>query len=351
MSDDFSELASQVLSQDEIESLLEKFSGDEDDDALSAGPGAYVAAQGMMSGPIKSAIDTSNLPRLNFRVPHYLKKRQLRFLEVRHGQFARRLTDRLSLYLRKEIKFDLVGFDVAKYGELPSIIDNDNYLAEVEVDPFPVRGICQIPVNVSLIVIDRMLGGTGETASGSQGLTEIETVLMDQLLGHIMDQWALVWEDIMQCKHKVVGHESDVQHMHITSKHNPITIATFRVKIASTEADMRLVFPGLFWEPVMCRVSDMLLSQVTHRDSQGQVSNEAMLKMKLRVHAKWEGHQMSARELAGIEPGDFLYFNKSQADKTTIFIEDLPKLIGQIGMSDGKRAIKVGKFIGNNSNQ
>lgn len=347
MSGDFSDLASQVLSQDEIESLLEQFSGDEDEstDPVELSDNYNEPAVGT-TGKKLSKIKASNLPRLNFRVPHYLKKRQLRFLEVRHDLFARRLTDRLSLYLRKEVKLELLGFNVSNYGEVSSVIDSESYLAEMAVDPFPVHGIFQLPVDISLVVIDRMLGGNGDKSSGKPGLTEIEVVLLDQLVGHIMDQWAMVWEDLVQCKHKIVGHESEIQHLHITSPHNPVTIATFRLKISTFEGDIRIIFPGIAWEPIMSRVSETLLAQ-TSNASKPKWNNEAMLKLKVKVQAKWDGHQISAKELAGIKPGDFLYFNKSLADKTTVLIADLPKFTGQVGQSDGKRAIKVDKILGN----
>lgn len=349
MSGDFNELTSQVLSQDEIESLLEQFSGDEELDELDNPGASFESDHGESNDTIIPKIDTSNLPRLNFRVPHYLKRRQLRFLEVRHDHFSRRLTDRLSLYLRKEIKADLVSFDVANYGELPGLIEEESYLAELEIDPFPVRGIFQVPIDLSLLLIDRMLGGTGEKSNVTSGLTDIEIVLMDQLLGHIMDQWAFLWEDLISCHHTISGHESEIQHLHVTSKHNPVTIATFKLRIGSVDGEIRMIFPALFWEPIMSQVSESLLASVQPKTKEQRFSNEAISKFKVNIHARWEGEQMSARDLANIEPGDFIYFNKSQADKTTIFIADLPKFMGQIGQADGKRAVKIINLIGSKS--
>ncbi len=347
MSGNFNELTSQVLSQDEIESLLDQFSGDDKHEKVGGenDPG-YGGSHGAVNDLTASKVDASDLPRLDFRVPHYLKTRQLRFLEVRHDQFSRRLTDHLSLYLRKEIKADLVSFEVVKYGELASTIKEESYFAELEIDPFPVRGIFQVPVDLSLLLIDRMLGGTGEKSSGLSGLTDIETVLMDQLLGHLMDQWSFIWEDVISCKHKISGHESDIQHIHITSKHNPVTIATIKLRIGSVESEMRMIFPAFFWEPIMSQVSESLLASIQPKSGEQSISNEAISKLKVNVRARWDGEKLSARDLVNIKPGDFLYFNKSQADKTTIFIADLPKFVGQLGQVDGKRAVKINNLIG-----
>lgn len=352
MPSEFSELASQVLSQDEIESLLEQFSNDDDDDGKLVPPTKSSSASHFEQDYLVQSLagDSAvrknlNLPRINFRIPSYLKSRQVRFLEVRHDQFARRLTDRLSLYLRKEVKIELIGFEVKKYDDIKTLIEGVNYLAEIHIDKFPVNGFVQIPVEMSLLIIDRMLGGNGEKYSGKGGLTEIEIVLLDQLVGHVMDQWALIWEDLTTCRHKIIGHESEMRHLHITGGQNPVTEASFLLRIAQYEGTFRMVFPGIFWEPILSRVSEVLLSRTTKDTTNKTMNPEAMAKLRLTIRALWEGREMTARELASIKPGDLIYFNKAQANKTTIMVADLAKFVGQIGESDGKRAVMIEQVI------
>jgi flagellar motor switch protein FliM len=349
MASEFSELASQVLSQDEIESLLQQFAGTSDvaaiEEQVSSGKAPAEILQ-QAAAPRPTGLRRNvNFPRINFRVPAYLKRRQLRFLEVRTDQFARQLTDRLSLYLRKEVKIELSQFETLKFDDLKARVEGPHYFAEIKVEGFPVNGFMQIPVEMGLLVIDRMLGGTGEKFQGKGGLTEIEVVLLDQLVGHIMDQWALIWEDLLVCRHRIVGHESEIGHLHITSGLNPVISSLFKLRIGTYEGEFRLVFPAVFWEPILSRVNETILARTQEQGEGSELNNEAMMKLKLTIKAKWEGHQMTARELGAMKPGDCIYFNRSQASRTTVVVADLDKFIGLIGEADGKRAIQIEKVI------
>lgn len=348
MASEFNELASQVLSQDEIESLLEQFSGEDAGGGGTDTPADMESTGSLVDTPTAAPeVQTrhANLPKINFRVPSYLKHRQVRFLEVRHDQFARRLTDRLSLYLRKEVRIDLDEFGIRRYSEIKADASGQHYFAELHVEGFPINGFIQIPVEMGLLVIDRMLGGNGEKFQSKGGLTEIEIVLLDQLVGHVMDQWAMIWEDLIVCRHRIAGHESDIKHLHITSGQNPVIESQYNLRIGSYEGVFRMAFPAIFWEPILSRVNETILARTQAVPEVRGRNNEAMMKLKVNIHARWEGHEITARELSEIKPGDFIYFNKSLASKTTVMVADLPKFVGMVGDSDGKRAIRIEKIV------
>ena len=133
----------EVLSQNEIDSLLQ---------ALSSGE---------LDADEINNIDEPTAKNYDFRRPAKFSKEHLRTLEIIFEHYGRLLSTNLPVYLRKNIQVSVVNSEACTFSEFSTALANPVLLAVVNFDPLGGNILLEIAANLGYAMIDRMLGGQG----------------------------------------------------------------------------------------------------------------------------------------------------------------------------------------------
>ena len=170
----------EVLSQSEIDSLLA---------ALSTGE--------LDASDIK---DTNEKPVRNydFARPAKFSKEHLRTLEIIYEHYGRLLSTNLPMYLRKNVSVSVASSETVAFQEFSNALSNPVILGVVNFAPLKGTMMLEISPNIGYTIIDRMLGGRGDTLDKNRDFSEIELIIIQKVVVLCMQLMRDPWKNVVE---------------------------------------------------------------------------------------------------------------------------------------------------------
>src|SRR5207245_510529 len=122
-----------------------------------------------------------NVSPYNFRRPDRISKDQMRSLQLMHERFARNATTSLAAYLRTITELTMLSVEQFSYAEFLMSLPDPTAFYAVGMPPLEEVGAFEMSPAVAFTIVDRMLGGSGQTATPDRALTEIEHNVIDSV--------------------------------------------------------------------------------------------------------------------------------------------------------------------------
>ena len=161
----------EVLSQNEIDSLLK---------ALSSGE--------LDVDEIKDD-NEKQVKNYDFARPAKFSKEHLRTLEIIFEHYGRLLSTNLPVYLRKNVQVEVMSSEAVTYSEFANALSNPVLLGIVNFAPLNNNIIIEIAENVGFTIVDRMLGGQGAPLDKAREFSEIELLLIERIYNVCVIFW------------------------------------------------------------------------------------------------------------------------------------------------------------------
>ena len=158
-------MAGDILSQSEIDALLS---------AISTGE--------MSAEDMKKEDETRKVKVYDFKRALRFSKDQIRSLTRIHENFARLLTTYFSAQLRTYVQINVASVDQIPFEEFIRSIPNMTLINIFEVPPLDGNILMEVNPNIAYTMLDRMMGGVGESPGKVDNLTEIEIENHDEFI-------------------------------------------------------------------------------------------------------------------------------------------------------------------------
>jgi len=322
-----------VLSQSEVESLLAQVAQQDS--------GATVA---QAADDAEDANAGKNSPQpYDFRHPIFLTAAELRRLRLRHEEFIRALSARLSIYMRLEFTIQMSNLQTVSYRKFTESLPNPAHLSLFKLEPLRGIGILAIPPRLGLTMVDRQLGGSALAVTGDHDFSEIEMALLDQAIQLVLGEWCSHWLPIQQLRPVLLGHENN-GHFLQTAPHDTLLIVlTMEAKLGDCTEQMHLAVPCFTLEPLIRR-----LGQITDASPEEQNAlpvriqwNRNFDEVPVPVTAIWDHLVLTARDVANLKAGDILPLDPRCTRQVKLRLADLPRFEGQLGTTGGKWAVAL----------
>jgi flagellar motor switch protein FliM len=348
---------SDILSQAEIEALLNSLGGDGGAPAgggfpepAAAAQKAGAAGQGKKDG--KGGFGNQNNQHrstalkqaiayevYDFRRPDKFSKDQLRTLQMLHETFARLAGSSLSAYLRTPITIDLISLEQVPYEEYLRSINNSVFTV-MSLPPLTGQAVLEMEFGLVFTMIDRMLGGPGKTISRNV-LTDIERPLVRQNIERMFQALKAAWEGVVIVNPGIEGMETASQFVQIAPPNDIVVTILFEVKMGGQRSAMSLCIPYLVLKPIAGKLSaqkwfagsNRKLSPVSRRLLTHQV-NRANVQCTIRLGKA----KMHVRDFLALKPGDVVKLDQRTADELTMLVGNVPKYLGKPALQ-GKQLV------------
>ncbi|WP_438432451.1 flagellar motor switch protein FliM [Gorillibacterium sp. sgz500922] len=316
-----------VLSQNEIDALLA---------ALSSGE--------MDAEELKKEETQKKIRGYNFKRATRFSKDHLRSLTRIHENFARFLTTYFSTQLRTFVQINVVQVEQLPYDEFIRSIPKMTILNIFEAEPLEGRMVLEVNPNVAFAMVDRMLGGSGQSTGKATVLTEIETMIMEKMFGRALESLQEAWKTVADLSPRLDSLETNPQFMQIASANDTIALISLSTKIGETTGMINLCIPHVVIEPMMPRLSVHHMF-VTQKKSKTQEEYEALQdrvnKAPLTMIAELGESRLTVQEFLSLAPGDVISLNKPVEEGLLVKIGSQTKFIGSPGTMKGKVALQI----------
>ena len=228
---------SDILSQNEIDNLLQ---------ALSSGE---VDAEEM------KASSERQVKNYDFSRPSKFSKEHLRTLEIIFEHYGRLLSTNLPVYLRKNIQVEVMNSEAVTYMEFSNSLSNPVLLGIVNFEPLEGNIIIEMASKLGYAIVDRMLGGEGEPLDKIREYSEIELLIIERIMTACVQLLREPWENVVDIHPRLERIETNSQFAQIISPSEMIAIVTISIKIGDVEGFMNVCLPYITLEPVMDKLN------------------------------------------------------------------------------------------------
>ena len=326
----------EVLSQDEIDNLLK---------ALSTGE--------LDADEMKNT-DERQVKDYDFARPAKFSKEHLRTLEIIFEHFGRLLATNLPAYLRKSVSVDVVNSEVVIYSEFSNALSNPVLLGVVGMDPLMGNVIMEMASNLGFAIVDRLLGGVGNSLEKERDFSEIELSILERVFTICVNLLHEPWENVVEITPRLNRIETNSQFAQIISPSETIAIVTINLKIGDVEGLMNICLPYTTLEPVMDKLNTKYwFSTMKEKDSNSyeaaieNIIDNALIPMKAVLGTS----KINVQDFVNLQLGDVIRLDRKVDDELEVYVGNIKKFKALPGYSDNKYAVRVTEILREESEQ
>ncbi len=323
---------SDVLSQNEIDSLLSE---------MTTGT---VDVNDVLSGK-KTA--KSEITNYDFRRPNRISKNQVRTLQTVHESFAEVFGYFLVSKLQTVVSITVTSVDQLFYSEFILSVSNPSCLYIFEIEGTDGSGILEISPQLALSVVERLLGGSGETQSKARTITPIEQSVIRGLIEHALSDLRNAWRSIADLHFTFQRLEMEADFVQIAPSSEIVVVVSFDVNIGAHTYLMNLCFPTFALEEILARLNkqQVAASQLNvtpkRKKQNADALKQQMAKTYLSIVAELGKSTITVRDLLRLKEGDVIKMDKRVNEEIEIKIAGERKLAGRPGTVEGKKAARI----------
>ena len=320
----------EFLSQDEIDNLLK---------ALSTGE--------LDADEMKNT-DERQVKDYDFARPAKFSKEHLRTLEIIFEHFGRLLATNLPAYLRKSVSVDVVNSEVVIYSEFSNALSNPVLLGVVGMDPLMGNVIMEMASNLGFAIVDRLLGGVGNSLEKERDFSEIELSILERVFTICVNLLHEPWENVVEITPRLNRIETNSQFAQIISPSETIAIVTINLKIGDVEGLMNICLPYTTLEPVMDKLNTKYwFSTMKEKDSNSyeaaieNIIDNALIPMKAVLGTS----KINVQDFVNLQLGDIIRLDRKVDDELEVYVGNIKKFKALPGYSDNKYAVRVTEIL------
>lgn len=278
----------------------------------------------------------------NFRHPDRLSKEQVRSLYLLHDLFAHSLTTGLPLFLRTIFEVDLISVEQKSYGDYVRGLSDPTNIFTFAVEK--LNGVFAIELNCSIAfpIIDRMLGGAGESLSEQRAATELELKILEGFFQIATDNYREAWLPIVELKIEPTGRETRPQMLQIVAPNEVVVVVVYQVQVGEVRGTMSICLPVGMLESVIENFNQAAYSQ---NKVVAPEATAALLKKlansRFPVAAELEKVSAAVVDLMNLAKGDVLRTNHRLEKSVKVTVGGDSKFTGKLAAVDGRVVVQV----------
>lgn len=315
-----------VLSQNEIDNLLA---------ALTSGE---VDVQEIQKDSEKS------VKNYDFKRPSKFSKEHLRTMELIFEHYGRLLSTNLPVYLRKNIQVNVTSSESVTFSEFSNALSNPVILGVVNFQPLPGNIIVELSANVAYAILDRMLGGQGETIDKLRDFSEIEMGILNNILSICTGLLREPWKNVTDISPVLERIETNTQFAQIIAPNEMISIITLSINMGGVSGFMNVCLPFMTLESILDNLNTKFwFTSQSLSDGEDNRENLEMLLKRVQVPVKaYLGRsQITVNDFLGLQVGDIIRLGTRTDSELDVYVGQYKKFAAVPGTDHDKYAVRV----------
>lgn len=320
-------MVDEVLSQNEIDALLS---------AITSGE--------MDAEELKKEESEKKVRLYDFKRALRFSKDQIRGISRIHENYARLLTTFFSAQLRTYVNISVVSVDQIPYEEFIRSIPEMTVLNVYSLEPLEGRIIMEVNPSIAYGLLDRILGGKGNSINKIDNLTEIETMLMTQLFDKAVVNLQEAWAHVTEIEPVLEEFEVNPQFLQLVSPNETVVVVSLSTEIGKTSGMINICIPHIVLEPIISKLSVhyWMQSNTQERDPEAydkleQSLHEAMVEMKAILGET----AITIDQFLKLGQDDVIMLNQNVGDPLKLAVNNEVKFHVQPGKRKNKMSVQI----------
>ncbi len=332
----------QVLSQDEVDALLNAVSDGDDDGAAAASSAPASSSFGEVEEEEELNIqpyDLTNQDRvIRGRMP---------ILEIIYERFIRSFRVSLSNSLRKISTISMISTDLLKFGEFVNTLPIPSCMCIMRFNELRGPALLVFESKLAYAIIDSFFGGTDRPFTKIEGkeFTQIELSFMKKVMDMAISDLEEAWAPVHRIDAQYLRTEINPQFVGVVPPSDVIIATTLEVEFEAASGTIMIVVPYSTIEPIKQKLSSSFQTDNDMADSiWTQAMNTHIRDVEASLAVKLGEAEITVGDLINLEIGDIIPLGQDASSDVSVLIEGVEKMKCLIGVHKGNRAIQVTKL-------
>ena len=320
-------MATDFLSQDEVDALLKGVTGETDEQETSDEGGSGVRSY-------------------NLGTQERIVRGRMPTLELINERFARYLRIGLFNYMHRTTEISVGPIRVQKYSEFIRNLVVPTNLNLVSAKPLRGTSLFVFDPNLVFLVVDNMFGGDGRFHTRVEGrdFTGTEQRIIQGLLNVVFNEYSRSWKPVYTISFEYIRSEMNSQFANIATPSEIVISTTFSIEFGGTAADMHICFPYSMVEPIRDLLYSSMQSDQLSTDQRWIMMLRKQLKdAEVEIAANLANTTVTLGEILKMKTGDIIPV--TIPEKIIASVDDIPLCECTYGQQGGQYALKIDKFI------
>ena len=321
----------QILSQDEVDALLQGITGD----------GSELDADAVDDGGLR-AVDLGRDDRI--------VREHMPTLEVVNERFARNIRVGLYNFIRRNAEVSVGPVSVQKYGNfLREIVVPTNFNI-VAVKPLRGSGMIVCEPTLVFAVIDSLFGGSGKFHARIEGrdFSATEQRIIARLVEVIIAGYRAAWQGVYPLELEFQRSEMQPQFATIATANEMVVTTSFSLEIGETTGTIHFCFPYATLEPIRDTLYSPVQGETQAPDRRWvKLMTEQIQSAEVELVAELARADTTVEQLLALKAGDFIELDLKKAIQGKVV--GVPVFDCHYGTSTGKYAIKIDRLLTSSS--
>ncbi|MEK7809502.1 MAG: flagellar motor switch protein FliM [Chloroflexota bacterium] len=285
----------------------------------------------------------------NFWSPERFSKDQMRAVELVHEDLAERLTSSLPSYLRTMFRPRLIHIEQGRYDDLAQGIPGNTLYNILAFDPLPGRALLIFNPEVTWVILERLLGGSGRTPSASRPLTDIGQALIRGAVEFMLNDVKASWGKVANIEPRL--EDATVNNLWVTMlmRNARVVLITFELLIQGVTGTMSIYIPLTMLKPIAAALTPtawMAGHEEKHVDEIAQRDLEdAIAETSVPLSVELGSAKLTMAQLAQLSVGDVLLLGTSFQRDLLMSVGDKPRYKVTPGTHHSHLAVRITQIL------
>lgn len=323
----------QVLSQDEVDALLNAVNDGDSDDFLGGDGGDFDDDEG-----------DDNIQPYDLTNQDRVIRGRMPILEIIYERFIRSFRVSLSNSLRKISTISMISTDLLKFGEFVNTLPIPSCMCIMRFNELRGPALLVFESKLAYAIIDSYFGGTDRPFTKIEGkeFTAIELSFMKKVMDMAISDLEEAWAPVHRIDAQYIRTEINPQFVGVVPPSDVIIATTLEVEFESASGTIMIVVPYSTIEPIKQKLSSSYQTDNDMADSIWTTAmNEHIKQANATVTVKLGETDMTVGDLLTLESGDIIPLNQEASGEVNAEIQGVDKMKCLIGTYKGNRAVQI----------
>lgn len=310
-----------LLSQEEIDALLDSVSAGDADEASTA--------------------ERAGVRPYDLASQQHIARGRLTGLEAVNQRFARRTRQNLAALLKRDVEVTTAGIRNQKFGEYLHSLYVPTSLNLVRFSPLRGTGLVVLDARLVFRLVDHFFGGSGmHTKVEGRDFTPSELRVVERFLKQAFDDLHEAWRPILPLQCESIGSEVNPAMASIVGNSDTVVVNSFYVDLDGGGGELHVVLPNAMLEPMREALEASVRGNTEESDRFWQDSlRHQVMNAEVDIRCRVAEKTFTLADVAALQEGDVIGVDMRHGSVMTA--NGVPVFRVKLGVSHGNLALQI----------
>lgn len=264
-------------------------------------------------------------------------------LDIILDAFCRNYSISLTNQLQRTFSITRVSMENCEYQEYLAKRKTPGAIGMLSMVPLPHNSLLVFDRQLSYSMIEVMLGASSQLdpLQLDRPLTTIELSILKTAMRDACLDIDKAFKPLLNLQAALVKIENNTRLVSIAELESEVLVGTFHLKVDDLTGEIDLVFPIMTLDPLRDKLRELLMVDVTTRDTWKESLENAIKRTTVDIVAQSGAVILTIEKILRLEKGDIIQLDYDPNSPLKILVEDQLKFNAIPGTSNGRKAISI----------